>query len=99
MGVLMSISEGCYSNDLIQQVSWAYRLHQLEDALRECYRTDCNLEDTSKYDNCDGIPEYKGGFMEWWEDIRSKREDFLAKKRSGVLREGLDDLFYEKSTS
>ena len=95
----MSISEGCYSNDLIQQVSWAYRLHQLEDALRECYRTDCNLEDTSKYDNCDGIPEYKGGFMEWWEDIRSKREDFLAKKRSGVLREGLDDLFYEKSTS
>ena len=96
--VVNRVSGGCYTASLLHQVAWAYQLNQLELALKDCIKVGGNFDDCSKYDNCDGIPRYEGGFAEWWADIRSKREKTIALMESGVVG-GADLPFFERLSS
>lgn len=59
--VLMEVSQGCYLEDLLFQLSWAYKVGQMELAVRDCVKCGGDFADSSKYDNCDGIPKYPEG--------------------------------------
>ncbi len=76
--VLDEIAQGYFSNDLLFQISWAHKVHLLETAIKDCYLTQGDYLDSSKYDNCNGIPRYtNGGLLEWWQDLVKQREKLV----------------------
>ena len=77
--VLAQVSGGCYLDDLIFQLTWSYRVAQLELAVKECFRIKGNFRDSSPYDNCKGVRRYStGGLVEWWEDLKNQRLEIDA---------------------
>lgn len=94
--VIDLLSQGNYTKDLLVQISWAYRLNLFEEALRDCVKNKRSLLDSSPYDNCNGIPRYaNAGFIEWWEDLRSTREDLESQLEKGEVSTE-PNLFYER---
>lgn len=100
--VLTDVSQGVYFDDLIYQLSWAYRMSQLEGAIRDCFKRNGDWFDSSPYDNCDGVPRYENsGLVEWWEDLRIQRlvlEDNL-KSTAGHKRFFNDELFVHSTST
>lgn len=40
---------------------WAYKMSQLAAAAKDCYLTGGDFLDSSKYDDCNGVPRYSKG--------------------------------------
>lgn len=99
--VLKEVSGGCYLDTLIFQLTWSYRLAQLETAVKDCYKKNGDFKDSSAYDNCKGVRRYdKGGLIEWWDDLKAQRE-LLEKKIESKEREkifGDNSLFHDDTT-
>jgi len=77
--ILDEIAHGYFSNDLLFQISWAHKLHLLETAIKDCYLINGDYLDSSKYDNCNGIPRYSdGGLLQWWKDLVKQREKLVV---------------------
>ena len=73
--IVLQVSQGQTISELIFQLTWSYRLIQLDRAVIECYIVYGNFLDSSPYDNCDGVPRYSShGLVEWWEDLRAQRD-------------------------
>jgi len=98
--ILVQVAEGNYVADLIFQLSWAYRVKQFEDAVMDCYRKGEDFFDSSKYDNCDGIPRYEEfGMLEWWLDLRKQKDEIdqqLNQKNHDRFFE-YSDIFYKRT--
>lgn len=69
--VLQEISDGNYDQDSLIMLPWAYKFHQFQVALVDCYLKGAQYSDSSKYDNCDGIPRFERGLVEWYEYTES----------------------------
>lgn len=92
-GVLGEVSSGCYLDNLIFQLTWSYRMAQLELAIKECYKRGADFTDSSPYDNCKGVPRYeKSGLIEWWQDLKKQREMLDEKLQSSEHDRLLGDM-------
>jgi hypothetical protein len=98
--ILVQVAEGYYLEELILQLPWAYQIHQFEGAVKDCSKYSGNFLDSSKYDNCDGIPRYENeGLVEWWKDLKVRRNilNEQLSLRSGM--KGSENLFFENQKS
>ena len=90
--VLDEIAQGYFSNDLLFQISWAYKVHLLETAIKDCYLVQGDYLDSSKYDSCNGIPRYSsGGLLEWWQDLVTHRAKLIKLLASDHSRFDMED--------
>ena len=99
--VLEEIASGSYRNDLIFQLSWAYKLRLLETAAKDCYARRGDYFNSEMYDNCNGIPKYaERGLIDWWQDLRSMHISIEQRLSSSIESKRLfgktdiDDLFH-----
>ncbi len=80
--IVTTISEATYLAADLYQLGWAYKFSVFEDAAIDCYLSRIDFFDSSKYDNCDGIPRFdKGGFVQWASELNIQREKILEEMK------------------
>jgi len=69
-GIVKEVAAGKCTPELLYQLPWAYKVQQLHEAVQDCYLNMGDIYDSSKYDNCNGVPRYEdGGLVSWWEEL------------------------------
>ena len=57
--VVKEVAAGKCTPELLYQLPWAYKVQQLHEAVQDCYLNMGDIYDSSKYDNCNGVPRYE----------------------------------------
>jgi hypothetical protein len=84
--IIEKVSEGSFEPEIIYQLPWAYKINQLALATKDCYVNCYDFFDSSKYDNCNGVPRYdNGGLVAWWMDLEDDHIATQVKIESGVI--------------
>ena len=69
-GIVKEVAAGKCTPELLYQLPWAYKVQQLHEAVEDCFLNMGDIYDSSKYDNCNGVPRYEdGGLVAWWEEL------------------------------
>lgn len=90
--ILKTVSEGLYDPETVYQLPWAYKVQQLELAVRDCYLKASDFFDSSKYDNCNDVPRYdNGGLVAWWLDLDDIHMSLEVLLDSGVIGQESDN--------
>lgn len=55
------ITHKCLPIQVVYQLPWAYKMSQLGAAVKDCFLECGQFSDSSKYDDCNGVPRYSEG--------------------------------------
>ena len=84
--VVKEVAAGKCTPELLYQLPWAYKVQQLHEAVQDCYLNMGDIYDSSKYDNCNGVPRYEdGGLVAWWEELEDMHLAVTAVVESGLV--------------
>jgi hypothetical protein len=59
------------SLQVVYQLPWAYKMSQLGAAAKDCFLECGQFSDSSKYDDCNGVPRYSEGTSIDYDSFRS----------------------------
>lgn len=84
--IVKEVAAGKCTPELLYQLPWAYKVQQLNEAVQDCYVNMGDIYDSSKYDNCNGVPRYEdGGLVAWWEDLEEMHFEVTSVIESGLV--------------
>jgi hypothetical protein len=84
--VILQVSQGLYDPNVVFKLPWAYKMTQLAAAAKACYLEGGDFYDSSKYDDCNGVPRYaKGGLVEWYEDLMTEYCEVQSTMATGCV--------------
>jgi hypothetical protein len=84
--VVKEVAAGKCTPELLYQLPWAYKVQQLHEAVQDCYLNMGDIYDSSKYDNCNGVPRYEdGGLVSWWEELEDMHMLVTSVIESGLV--------------
>lgn len=96
--VILQVSQGLYDPQVVYKLPWAYKMSQLAQAAKACYLEGGDFYDSSKYDDCNGVPRYaKAGLIEWYEDLQREYDELTSTIQSGVV--GQESAHYSEAMS
>lgn len=95
-GVVKEVAAGKCTPELLYQLPWAYKVQQLHEAVEDCYINMGDIYDSSKYDNCNGVPRYEdGGLVSWWEELEEMHLVVTSVVESGLVGQESDKYIEE----
>jgi hypothetical protein len=84
--VILQVSQGLYDPNVVFKLPWAYKMTQLAAAAKACYLEGGDFYDSSKYDDCNGVPRYaNGGLVEWYEDLMTEYKEVQSTMATGCV--------------
>lgn len=96
--VILQVSQGLYDPQVVYKLPWAYKMSQLAQAAKACYLEGGDFYDSSKYDDCNGVPRYaKAGLIEWYEDLQREYQEVHSTLASGIV--GQESAHYSEAMS